>query len=60
MQWREGVDGVFFTLCLSLSECLNVVCTVLADTSTLAHLIPRVSQCGKGSQYKIDCNHLVS
>lgn len=33
-------------------ECLNSVCTDLADTSTKAHLILWMSQCEKGSQCK--------
>lgn len=50
---EKGVNDSPFFRSVSLSQCLNVVCTVLADTSTQAPLILWMSQCVKGSQYKI-------
>lgn len=47
---KKGVNDSFLS---TLSLVHSVVCTVLADTSTQAHLILWMSQCVKGSQCKI-------
>lgn len=38
-QFKKGVNDSLFSHPVCLSQCLNVVCTVLADTSAQAHLI---------------------